>query len=271
MSDGFLLKVLVDNNTCIDQYFLGEPALSFYIEQGGRKILFDTGYSDVLVKNAQLLDVRLDQVDTIVFSHGHNDHTRGIGYLKDQFDLSEVTVIAHPDALKSRYFEGESIGNPYSKEMLESFCKVSLSVEPVKITENLIFLGEIPESVMTRVPVGQIKENEALRSDYVLDDTALVYQNPEGIFIITGCSHSGICNIIEHAKNICEEDRILGVMGGFHLFDVDSTLLHTIEYLKQNQVQKIYPCHCVSFPAKAEIHKYIPVQDVWSGMCIFLD
>ena len=44
------LKVLVDNNTYIDQYFCGEPALSFYIEDGERKILFDTGYSDIMHK-----------------------------------------------------------------------------------------------------------------------------------------------------------------------------------------------------------------------------
>jgi 7,8-dihydropterin-6-yl-methyl-4-(beta-D-ribofuranosyl)aminobenzene 5'-phosphate synthase len=41
------LTVLVDNNTYIDEYYLAEPALSFYIEDDNTKILFDTGYSDV--------------------------------------------------------------------------------------------------------------------------------------------------------------------------------------------------------------------------------
>ncbi|HAZ06730.1 MAG TPA: MBL fold metallo-hydrolase, partial [Acetobacterium sp.] len=66
------LTVLVDNNTYIDQYFLGEPALSFYIEEGSQKILFDTGYSDVLIHNAKKLGVDLNLLDTIVLSHGHN-------------------------------------------------------------------------------------------------------------------------------------------------------------------------------------------------------
>ena len=60
--------------------------------------------------------------------------------------------------------------------------------------------------------------------DLLLDDSALVYQSSKGIFIITGCSHSGICNIIETAKQLSNESRILGVIGGFHLFDVDERL-----------------------------------------------
>ena len=47
------LKVLVDNNTFIDMYYLGEPAVSYYIEDGNDKILFDVGYSDIFIKNAE--------------------------------------------------------------------------------------------------------------------------------------------------------------------------------------------------------------------------
>lgn len=46
------LTVLVDNNTYIDQYYLGEPAVSYYIEIDDMKILFDTGYSHICIQNA---------------------------------------------------------------------------------------------------------------------------------------------------------------------------------------------------------------------------
>jgi 7,8-dihydropterin-6-yl-methyl-4-(beta-D-ribofuranosyl)aminobenzene 5'-phosphate synthase len=91
-----------------------------------------------------------------------------------------------------------------------------------------------------------------------MDDTALAYNTGDGLFIITGCSHSGICNIIEHAKYICNEKKVIGVIGGFHLFDVSDVserLMKTINYFRENQIEKLYPCHCVSFTAKAEIHK----------------
>ena len=81
MQGKLVLRVLVDNVTYIDEYLLGEPALCFYIEESGRKILFDTGYSDVLIKNAKILGIDLGQITTIVLSHGHNDHTQGIKYL----------------------------------------------------------------------------------------------------------------------------------------------------------------------------------------------
>ncbi|WP_126475195.1 MBL fold metallo-hydrolase, partial [Klebsiella pneumoniae] len=67
------LTVLVDNNTLIDRYLIGEPGVSYLIEYDGQKILFDTGYSDVFLKNAQTLKIDLTSIDSIVFSHGHND------------------------------------------------------------------------------------------------------------------------------------------------------------------------------------------------------
>lgn len=69
------LTVLVDNNTLIDRYLIGEPGVSYLIEYDGQKILFDTGYSDVFLKNAQTLKIDLTSIDSIVFSHGHNNHT----------------------------------------------------------------------------------------------------------------------------------------------------------------------------------------------------
>ncbi|WP_417204562.1 MBL fold metallo-hydrolase [Acetoanaerobium sticklandii] len=84
------LTVLVDNNTFIDQYYLGEPAVSYYIEDEEIRLIFDTGYSDIFISNAKLLNIDLEKLTHIALSHGHNDHTRGLMYLKDKCDLSQV-------------------------------------------------------------------------------------------------------------------------------------------------------------------------------------
>ena len=76
------ITVLVDNYTYIDQYYLGEPALSYYIECDNKKILFDVGYSNAFIKNAKKMNIHLNEIDTIVCSHGHNDHILGLKYLK---------------------------------------------------------------------------------------------------------------------------------------------------------------------------------------------
>ena len=91
------LTVLVDNNTTIDRYFLGEPALSFLIEDGEERVLFDAGYSDAFVQNAAKLGVDLTRITQIVLSHGHDDHTRGLPALFALGDHRSVPLTAHPD------------------------------------------------------------------------------------------------------------------------------------------------------------------------------
>jgi Metal-dependent hydrolases of the beta-lactamase superfamily II len=70
------LKVLVDNNTYIDQYYYGEPAVSYYIEDDGVSLLLDVGYSDLFIKNSMALGVDLENISTIIISHGHDDHVK---------------------------------------------------------------------------------------------------------------------------------------------------------------------------------------------------
>ena len=78
------LKVLEDNNTFIDMYYLGEPAVSYYIEDGSYKILFDVGYSNAFMTNARKMNIDLESINKLVISHGHDDHTGGLKYFFDK-------------------------------------------------------------------------------------------------------------------------------------------------------------------------------------------
>lgn len=264
------LTVLADNNTLIDQYYLGEPAVSFYIEDGQTRLLLDVGYSDVFIKNAKSLNLDLNKVSIIAISHGHNDHTRGLEFLRHQIPFNNVELVAHPDAFKPKVADGLDIGSPLSEHQLKSLCRLTLTKAPLALTSNILFLGEIPSLTPfeKRKPFGTYHDGVKNHADFVHDDSALVYRGKDGLFIITGCSHSGICNIIEYAIQVCNEPRVAGVIGGFHLFDVSSQLTHTIEYFKQKNIQQLYPCHCVSFAAKAKINQSIPVNEVGVGMTI---
>lgn len=262
------LKVLVDNNTYIDQYYSGEPAVSYYIEDEDISLLFDVGYSDLFLKNAIALGVDLKNISAIVISHGHDDHTRGLKYYFEQKRKNNISILAHPDAFKEKSIGDLKICSPILQEELKDKCNLVLYKEPKKVSEHIIFLGEIPQmnDFESRKAIGKQVVGETLVDDYVSDDTALVYQSENGIYIITGCSHSGICNIIEYAKKVCKDNRVLGVIGGFHLFEVNEQVSKTIDYLKQNNLKELYPCHCTSFVVRAEIHKTLPVKEVGVGL-----
>ena len=70
------LTVLVDNNTLIDRYFQSEQALSLLIEEDGRTMLFDCGYSNLFLKNARKMGLSLSALDFVILSHGHMDQRR---------------------------------------------------------------------------------------------------------------------------------------------------------------------------------------------------
>lgn len=265
------LKVLEDNNTFIDMYYLGEPAVSYYIEDGNDKILFDVGYSDAFMINAKKMGIDLDKVNKLVISHGHDDHTGG---LKDFFsEKRNIELISHPESFNYKEdVTGLSIGSSLSKEELDEVCSLNLTKEPVQVSENIVYLGEIPimNDFEPRYTIGKSIIGGKKVDDLVEEDSAVVYKSNQGLFIITGCSHSGICNIIEYAKKVCNDNRIYGVIGGFHLFEINNRLERTIKYLKQNNIKLLYPCHCVSLEAKIEMGKELDIKEVGVGLEINL-
>jgi 7,8-dihydropterin-6-yl-methyl-4-(beta-D-ribofuranosyl)aminobenzene 5'-phosphate synthase len=72
------LKVTVLSTMLADRG-LGEWGYSALVEVDGKKILFDTGANpDVVLKNAKSLGIDLSDVEDVVISHNHDDHTGGL-------------------------------------------------------------------------------------------------------------------------------------------------------------------------------------------------
>ena len=241
------ITVLVENNTRIDNYLLAEPALSLLIELEGRKILFDTGYSDVFLKNARTLGIDLTDITDIVLSHGHDDHTGGLRYIKPN---KAVKLTAHPAIFDEKVDPyGIAYGCPVSNEYLENKFNLNLTNGIYNLTSELIFLGEI--------------ENN--KSDDI-DDSALVYVMQDKLFIITGCSHSGIINIINYAKKVTGINQIYGVLGGLHLLNVSDDILRELgEYFRSENIEYLAPCHCCDLRSKIVLSHKNFIQEVCAG------
>lgn len=273
------LKVLVDNNTIIDHYYLGEPAVSYLVNDGGTKILFDVGYSDIFIKNALKMNESLMDISYVVISHGHNDHTGGLVPLTRLYSEAKAeninhfnpTVVAHPDAFLYKEFGGDDIGSMLDSKKISKYFDIRLVSEPLWITDNIVFLGEIERSndFENMEPIGQCEKLDLMVDDYVKDDSALVYKSVHGLVIITGCSHAGICNIIEYAKKVCGDSRILDVIGGFHLIEPSKVQAEgTLGYFKTQHIKNIHPCHCTSLKYKIELSKSTKVIDVGVGLSL---
>jgi len=276
------IYILVDNNTLIDRYFLGEPGVSYYIEDENTKILFDTGYSDIFIKNAMKMQLDLYDVDYIVISHGHLDHTWGLVPLMrlqteaviEGIAYKQPKFISHPDALKNKRIGDEEIGCIISEETIEQHYKMNLTKKPFWLTDRIVFLGEIERKndFEGKVPIGTYKDNGIEKEDYVLDDSALVYQSSKGLVIITGCSHAGICNIVDYAKKVCGDDRILDIVGGFHLLNPNQRSLdQTVDYFSRLNISKVHACHCTDFNSKLELSKVVELKEVGVGMTLNYD
>ena len=255
------LTVLCDNNARIDAYYLAEPGVSYLLEDGAAKILFDTGYSDVYVRNARKLGIDLGDLTALVLSHGHDDHTGGLVHLPLQ--KGRLPLYGTPEVFERKRYHGEEVGAPYSTEEAGKLYDLRLSAQPVQLSERLVFLGHIPRTndYENQFPVGERLVNGEWQPDYLPDDSAIVFRGSDGLTIITGCSHSGINNITEHAQKVCGDERICGIIGGFHMLRVNRQTEETVRWLSKLRPKMLRPCHCTCFHARAAIHQCVPIGD----------
>jgi len=271
------ITVLVDNNTLIDRYLLGEPAFSLYIEADRRKILFDTGYSDAFLINARKLDIDLRHLDMVVISHGHMDHTWGLEPLIRLLSEAEIegqkpgrpTLIAHPGALAPKTLNGSiAIGSLLTDSNLDYHFTLQTGRDPVRLTDNLFFLGEIDRTHVFEKskPLGRMGAGDSAPPDFLSDDTALAYTGEEGLVILSGCSHAGICNIISQAQKVCGDNRIRDIIGGLHLLNPSEERLRgTCDFLHNLHPTEVHACHCTDLRSKVALAGRVNLKEVGSG------
>ena len=277
------ISVLIDNTTLIDRYFLVEPALCFLLKDRDTQILFDTGYSDAFLQNAAKMDIDILQTDVIVLSHGHIDHVGGLNplltlYLEANIEgiaHREPTLIAHPAVFQSRIIAGiGDIGSPISRDKAAQHFQLGLHKKPYWITDRLVFLGEIPRrnDFENQAPIAKIPVGDHFEEDHIPDDSALVYSAADGLVIIAGCAHAGICNTIEYARELCGKQRVQAVIGGFHLMNPARKQLDgTLEYLAKLKVPEIYACHCIDMASRIALSSLGNLQETGVGLRIIFD
>jgi 7,8-dihydropterin-6-yl-methyl-4-(beta-D-ribofuranosyl)aminobenzene 5'-phosphate synthase len=256
------MKISILNDNIAGRWCRSEHGLSYHVK-ADRTVLFDTSSSDLIAYNAQMMNIDLQAIDTIVLSHGHDDHTGGLMLFEGQ------ELVCHPDTFikRRRKANGSELGMRFSEAQINERFRLLKSREPVQLSEQIFFLGEIPrttdfESKLTPF----IKEDGS--DDFVMDDSALAILSPKGLVVISGCAHAGICNTIDYAIKVTGVQKIQLVMGGFHLLQDDALTQKTIDYLKAKAVEQVIPSHCTSFSAQTAIYKSFRFTPLKSGNVI---
>ncbi|MFX1518299.1 MAG: MBL fold metallo-hydrolase [Promethearchaeota archaeon] len=246
-------------NTSNKPGFYAEHGLSMLIEiiseDEMTKILMDAGQSTfAFLNNAQRLKIDLTDIDAIVISHGHFDHTGALLDILRKIPR-RIPIIGHPNMFDKKYAKHQRlryIGVPFSKDDLMHTGILTLTNTPVKVAPSACTTGEINR--ISYSPLSNkllVKKNETLVKDELFDDQALIVNKKEGLVIIAGCAHSGIVNTIYHAQKLTNRKEVIGVIGGFHLIESAPDVIKTVlEVLKTLNLKVLAPCHCTGFLAQ---------------------
>jgi 7,8-dihydropterin-6-yl-methyl-4-(beta-D-ribofuranosyl)aminobenzene 5'-phosphate synthase len=215
-----------------------------FIEYGGKRILFDTGNNaKIFEHNVKQLGVNLKQLDAVIISHRHGDHTSGLSYLLQEnpgvriyapqegaFFKSQLPpgfLKPHPSLpAELRYFEGKPPERPQSGSPWEGNFQIV-----TKTTE--IFPGFYVLTTRSEKP-GTMEMNEV----------SLAFRTSKGLAVVVGCSHPGVEKILEGAAKI--DPQIYTVTGGFHLvLTPQDQVQRTLDALHDTlKVERVAPGHC---------------------------
>lgn len=265
------ITVLVED-TVHEARMRAEHGLSLYIDAGGYRILFDTGASALFLGNAKNLGLHLNDLEALVLSHNHYDHTGGVEFLIDLCS-GAPSIFAHPKTFNQSYAKpkagGETsppskaarkIGFPYPLGLAglqKRGIELTMNREPLEIHKDIWLSGEVPRKCPFE-DVGKrfFLDPQLTQADNVIDDQALICRTEKGLIVISGCCHSGIVNTLEAVASLFPGIPVCTVVGGFHLLQADAKRIkRSVDFLKSFDPQQVIAGHCTGFDALCSLRR----------------
>lgn len=256
------ITTIVDNSTA-EAGILGEWGFSVLLEAGSRAFLLDTGASEATVRNADRMHLDLKKVEAVVLSHGHYDHTGGLRSVLERIGRSDVRIIAHPGVLERKYGYNKKkkiywyAGIPYRQDLLEDAgAPFEFQREPVWLTEDIAVSGEEPMTTDFEFVADNLylKEQDRFVADPMTDDQSMYIRMDLGLIVMFGCAHRGMINIIRHARELMNTDRVYMVVGGTHLNPASQEQLdETVLTLREMDIAWLRVSHCTGLPVAAKL------------------
>ena len=269
-------KILADT-------LLAEHGLSLLITvyQGEAKhtILLDTGYTKVGVPhNMERLGIDADDIEAIVISHGHMDHTGSLYAILDKLP-GRIPLVLHPGAFVHPRYTRAPDGamrlwpqTLVQDDLEQENVEIVASKTPTLIAADMILVtGEVERTTAFEkgMPNALLEKDGEYVQDPIKEDQALVINLAgKGLVVISGCAHAGIVNTVEYAKKLAGEETIHAVLGGFHLTGPFFEKIHdeTVDALKKMEPEVVMPMHCTGWKAIQKFQKEFASNFVLSSV-----
>lgn len=248
------ITTLVENSPGEHKALVHEHGLSFHIDNGGSRLLFDTGQSDALIRNAARLRVDLTAVRKVVLSHGHYDHSGGLRFLAAV--ASGFEVVTGQGFFDEKFGElgaaHEFLGNDFDARWLaDSGIAHATMDEPTReLVPGVYALTDFPRIHPDEVvnPRFKLRVGDAFVPDTFADEVMLAVDTPRGLVAVLGCSHPGAKNMLEAATQRLGRP-IHAVIGGTHLVEASpESLALTVDYMRRKDIRVVGVSHCTGRP-----------------------
>ena len=242
------------------------------VRKGGRvrRLLFDTGLTpDGCAGNLRRLGEDPADIEAIVCSHGHFDHTTGLSGLIGQLGRANLPVLIHPEFWSRRRLAipGEPFELPTtSRRALEDagFGIIEQRQPSFLYDRSVLITGEVDRvtGFEKGFAIHQAWRGQSWEPDpLILDDQALIaHVAGRGLVVLTGCGHAGVINICRYAQRLTGVDKLHAVIGGFHLAGplFEPVIGDTVGALERLAPEVIVPAHCTGWKATHAIARRLP-------------
>lgn len=240
-----------------------EHGLSILIETDAGSLLFDTGQTGLVVDNARHLGLDLSHVERIVLSHGHYDHTGGLGAVLNV--TPRGTLFLHPAALERKYSRRtgttRDIGMPKltAPEIRRRGWNIVETLRSTEVMPGFHVTGPVPrETPFEDVGGSFFLDDGGTQADPIIDDQAVYFSTRAGLVVVLGCAHAGVINTLRYISQLTGGTPVHAVIGGMHLLHAPvSRLTATTETLRQYEARLVVPCHCTGSAATAMLRSQL--------------
>ena len=259
------LEITILSTMLADEGF-GEWGFAALADVDGRRILFDTGaHEDTVRRNVEALKLDLADVEIVILSHNHEDHTAGLLPLRRQLAARAPKALATAYAGEGLFWPRLSAGGEVSdrmgvirREYEATGAKVIDVTGPTEILPGVWLTGPVPRVHPERnwSALGKVRTPAGDVEDTVPEDMTLVFRTEQGPVYLFGCGHAGVINTLEHARRTIDPAPVQAVIGGVHLFGADDAhLAWTAGQLKSFGVRQLLGAHCTGIEAVYRIRE----------------